>query len=119
VAQHIRLKPAQITGDNVSGDHRPALLILAFCAQYLPWVLVPRGTYIYHYFPSVPFIILCIVLVADWLQDRFGRKALPFVMGYLVLVLLMFIAFFPYMSGVRVPMAWLDAMKWFPNWLFY
>lgn len=42
-------------------------LFIGLLAQYLPWVLVPRGTYIYHYFASVPFIILGIVLcLHDW-----------------------------------------------------
>lgn len=119
VREHARLKPVLVTPDNASGDHRPALIILAFAAQYLPWVLVPRGTYIYHYFPAVPFIIMCIVLVFDRFQDRFGRRAVLAAAAYLALVLLMFVAFFPYMSGLRVPTWWLDAMKWFPNWLYY
>ncbi len=117
--EHVRLKRAQVTLDNQSGDHRPALLILAFMAQYLPWVLVPRGTYIYHYFPSVPFIILCIALMFDRLQDKYGRKAVIAAIIYLALVFVMFVAFFPYMSGLRVPTWWLDAMQWFPGWLYY
>ncbi|MBQ8080658.1 MAG: glycosyltransferase family 39 protein, partial [Clostridia bacterium] len=60
-------------------DLRPLLLIVCFAAQYLPWTLVPRGTYIYHYFPSVPFIILATALIAeyltDWLTHRARRKA--------------------------------------------
>jgi dolichyl-phosphate-mannose--protein O-mannosyl transferase len=32
-------------------------LLIGFASQYLPWVLVPRSTFIYHYFASVPFII--------------------------------------------------------------
>jgi len=50
-------------------DMRPAILLLGFAAQYVPWTLVPRGTYIYHYFPSVPFIILCTALCLDLLFD--------------------------------------------------
>ena len=50
-------------------DMRPAILLIGLAAQYVPWTLVPRGTYIYHYFPSVPFIILCIALSLDGLFD--------------------------------------------------
>ena len=35
-------------------------LCIGFLAQYLPWTLVSRCTFIYHYFPSVPFITLSI-----------------------------------------------------------
>ena len=56
------------------------MLVIAFAAQYLPWMLVPRGTYIYHYFPSVPFIILCTGLIFEylegWLTERAERRAL-------------------------------------------
>lgn len=100
-------------------DARPVMLLVAFLAQYLPWVLVPRGTYIYHYFPSVPFIILCMVLMTDYLYRR-NRKAARLVWTVMtVLAAVLFIAFFPYISGVRVSTAWLDMMKWLPGWLYY
>ena len=35
--------------DPVRADAVPAMLLLGFLAQYLPWVLVPRSTFIYHY----------------------------------------------------------------------
>ncbi len=100
-------------------DRRPVMLLIAFAAQYLPWILVPRGTYIYHYFPSVPFIILCITLLVSYLMTRNQKTAKALTVALPLTALILFIAFFPYLSGVRVPTAWLDAMKWFPNWLYY
>ena len=119
------------------------MLLISFAAQFLPWMLVPRGTYIYHYFPSVPFIILSAGLVfeyiTDWAVQRAARKAeedgkageavmaaavktdricLIALSIYLVIVAAMFIAFFPYASGLTVRTGWLDAMNWFGN-LYY
>ena len=37
---------------------------------------------------------------------------------YLVIVLAMFVAFFPYASGIMVRTGWLDKMNWFGN-LYY
>ena len=34
------------------------MLLIAYCSQYLPWILVPRLTFIYHYFAMVPFLVL-------------------------------------------------------------
>ncbi len=124
-------------------DRRPLMLIIAFAAQYLPWMLVPRGTYIYHYFPSVPFIILCTGLIFEylegWLTERAERRALEKgkteeeaarakkkadrwclagLIVYLIVVAALFIAFFPYASGLMVRTGWLDAMNWFGN-LYY
>ncbi len=100
-------------------DMVPALLVIAFLVQYLPWIPVPRGTYIYHYFPSVPFIILSAVYGIHLLEDRRPKLARWLLWGFVALSAVLFAAFFPYVSGVRVSTGWLDAMKWFPNWLYY
>ena len=100
-------------------EPRYAILLLCFAAQYLPWVLVPRGTYIYHYFPSVPFIILCTLLSLEWLSGKREKAAKIALFALLLIAALLFIAFFPYASGVAVSQKWMDAMKWFPRWLWY
>ena len=100
-------------------DRRPVFLLMSFLAQYLPWVLVPRGTYIYHYFPSVPFIILCLALMLDVLAQRKEKMAKILWIALPAVAFILFVTFFPYISGVRVSTAWLEAMKWFPGWLYY
>lgn len=109
---------------NRTNDMRPAILIISFAAQYLPWVLVPRGTYIYHYFTAVPFIILCMALGFDYLFDISKQPVFrKIVWGALTLVCLLalalFVAFYPYASGMTTSVRWLQAMQWFPNWLYY
>ena len=37
----------------------------------------------------------------------------------LVAAAVLFVAFFPYASGVMVSQKWLDAMNWFRGWLWY
>lgn len=119
-------------------DERPAILLICFAAQFVPWLLVPRGTYIYHYFPSVPFIILCTAYVFeryhDWLAaeiveramwggngdvdkaaGRANRISLAGIAVYLLLVVAMFIAFYPPASGILVRREWMDAINWFNN----
>ena len=41
-------------------DKYAGFLCISYLAQYLPWALISRYTFIYHYFPSVPFIALMI-----------------------------------------------------------
>ena len=80
-------------------SHGCPVLAVGFLAQYLPWVLVPRSMYIYHYFASVPFIILA----TAWWLDRLPRSRPRLRMGvmalYLVGALVFFVMFFPYASG--------------------
>ena len=115
-------------------DIRPLLLTICFAAQYLPWMLVPRGTYIYHYFPSVPFVILAVSLIGEYWTDRRAAAALKkggeaavqraerislmLVALYILICAAFFIAFFPYASGIQTSTKWLDAMNWFGN-LYY
>lgn len=120
-------------------DERPALLLICFAAQFLPWLLVPRSTFIYHYFPSLPFVILCIAYVFERCHEgyqamsvakcddleamakagkRADRRALAVLTVYLLLVAAMFAAFFPPASGVLVRREWMDAINWFHQFYY-
>lgn len=91
----------------------PAFVLLSLLAQYLPWVLVPRGTYIYHYFASVPFLILANMLTLNWLKERWPKAGRTVLIVYLVLCLACFVILFPYASGFSTSYAWLDFAKQF------
>ncbi|MEA4999156.1 MAG: phospholipid carrier-dependent glycosyltransferase [Candidatus Limiplasma sp.] len=98
------------------GDLTLTVLVIGFLAQYLPWVLVPRSMYMYHYFASVPFIILATTVVFS----RSGHKRLRqwLMVAYVLMAAIFFILFFPYASGLLTPTWWLDWLKWFPK-LYY
>lgn len=98
---------------SASMDVAPAVVLLGLLAQFLPWVLVPRGTYIYHYFASVPFLCLGTTLMLNWLRDRLPRIGKWVIISYLAVCLVLFIGFYPYASGVLTPTWWLDFMKQF------
>ena len=51
-------------------DTELVFLLTGFLAQYAPWTLVPRGTYIYHYFASVPFLFVALTEVFGHLRRR-------------------------------------------------
>lgn len=96
-------------------DMVPALLLIGFASQYMPWVLVPRSTFIYHYFASVPFIILCTVVCFAWLKDKWKKGYAPLLWTLVAISAILFIGFYPYASGITVSTGWLDFMKWFPK----
>lgn len=96
-------------------DRSYLFVVIGFLSQYLPWVLVPRSTFIYHYFASVPFIILATVLLLNYLRTRAPRAYRPVWIGYLAIVLLLFIGFYPLMSGAPVSRDYAMLLRWF-NW---
>ncbi len=92
-------------------DAVPALLLIGFSSQYMPWVLVPRSTFIYHYFASVPFIILCTVVCFQWLKTAWKAAYAPFLWTLVAAAAILFIGFYPYASGVVTPVDWLEYIQ--------
>ena len=92
------------------------LVLIGFLSQYLPWVLVPRSTFIYHYFASVPFIIMASVLVLGRMRRRSRDGFIAAGVVLCVAALALFIAFYPLESGMPVSRAYASLLRWF-NWI--
>ena len=118
VTKYLRIREKKLTLLPGDGDLTLYVLVVAFLSQYLPWVLVPRSMYIYHYFASVPFIILATAWAVGKLGKDDARKTLWMIGIYLVLAAVFFVMFYPYASGMLTSTRWLDAMKWFPGKVF-
>ncbi|MCL2841272.1 MAG: phospholipid carrier-dependent glycosyltransferase [Defluviitaleaceae bacterium] len=88
-------------------------LLVAYGAQFLPWASVSRLTFIYHYFPSVPFVVL---IIAWFFTYHIRRRS--FVIAYGVLVLGLFILFFPILSGLPVRLDFARSLQWLSGWFF-
>ena len=95
----------------------PVFLLIAvgFASQYLPWVLVPRSTFIYHYFASVPFIIIATVLWIGRLRRVDSVAGNTLAITLMVLALLLFVAFYPLESGYPCAYSYALKLRWF-NW---
>lgn len=110
-------------------DKRAVPFLVAFAFQYLPWFRVSRCIFIYHFFTSVPFLILCIVYVLSFWREEFpqivrrdfgsddaGRitylSSNIFIYGYLAITLAFFILLYPAISGMEVPTSYLDLVRW-------
>ena len=92
-------------------DIAPAMVLIGLLAELIPWMIVPRGTYIYHYFASIPFLILCIMLMLHWLTLRFPKTGRVITAVYLVLALVFFIILFPYASGIPTKVETLESIR--------
>jgi Gpi18-like mannosyltransferase/4-amino-4-deoxy-L-arabinose transferase-like glycosyltransferase len=110
-------------------DDRFLPVLAAYFSQYLPWTLVPRLTFLYHYFPLMPFFLLCDLYVLRALLpvkarsqggrlETFVTRDTGWAWLYVGLCLLLFIFFFPALSGLPVPTAWVHAERWFYSWVF-
>ena len=99
-------------------DRRYWWVLIGFAANYLPWVLVPRITFVYHYFASVPFIVLATVLFFEDLCDKkkWGKTAL---LGLMVVVGVLYALFYPVLTGIPMTEFHASLLKWLPSWTLY
>lgn len=98
----------------------PIFLIIGYFANYMPWMLVLRTTYIYHYFPCVIFVVLMIVYsIKELYGDTVHKKT--FAAGTAVYALLtvgLFVLFYPVLSGSPVSLEFAQNwLKWFSSWV--
>ena len=97
---------------------RHMLVVIAFASQFLPWVIVPRSTFIYHYFASVPFIIVASVLLLDDLRTRSQTAFEVTSCVLLAAAALLFGLFYPLESGLPCSRAYASHLRWF-KWYNY
>lgn len=100
-------------------DGRALFIVLGYLAQLLPWVLVSRLTFAYHYFPSSVFMLLALC----YMFGRMRELALPnyraSLYSFTAVSTALFAVFYPVLSGLRVPTAYTSFFcKWFPSWPF-
>ena len=90
---------------------------IGYLAQLLPWILVERLTFIYHYFPSVPFVVLMnAYMLYNIVKDNPKRKKLIYMYGALVIEA--FVMFYPVLSGQPISITWVkNGLRWVNSWV--
>ncbi len=90
--------------------------VVGFFSLYVPWIFVKRTAFIYHFFPCVMFVVLMLSFFfrAQESQDKrwkYGKWV------YMVLVFVLFVAFYPVLTGMAVPTAYVRLLRWIPGWV--
>lgn len=100
-------------------DFNAGFLLTGYLAQYLPWFFVTRITFIYHYFPSVPFVVLMIVYSFTQLQKKLPHWAfMVCIITYAAAVFGLFALFYPVLAGQPIAPAFVDIfLRWSDSWV--
>ncbi len=91
-------------------------LVVVYFAQILPYALISRDTFIYHYYPEVPVLVLLIAGVLNEFWAEPGAK--KYITLYFVAVVVVFVAFYPVISGYPAPTWYVRDLKLFRAWDF-
>ena len=75
------------------------ILFVGVTANYLPWVLVTRCVFLYHFFATVPFILLSTVYLFFLLEQE-NRRIHWVKWAWLALAVVYFILLYPAISGL-------------------
>lgn len=94
-------------------------VFICFFSVFLPWVLVTRIAFIYHYYPCLPLLYLFTATMFEpfWHLKKEGRQ---FVYVTAILCFMLLMLFYPAISGLEVPQTWVSKfLYWFPkDWSF-
>jgi dolichyl-phosphate-mannose-protein mannosyltransferase len=94
-----------------------------FFALYLPWGISPRTLNYSHYlFEAIPYACLSLGLLLD---RHWNGRSRPLAIGYVALVLFLFVLFFPMLTALPVPQELFNQTlvgsvrlwTWFPSWI--
>lgn len=91
-----------------------AVLFVGILANYLPWIAVTRCTFIYHFFATLPFVILSAVYALKTAEERNpSLNGVPWV--WVGAAILMFVLLYPGISGYPVSPRWAGLLKKLPG----
>lgn len=97
-------------------DGKALFLTISYLAQYVPWIPITRCLFIYHYFAASLFGILIIGYTFNIIFEKYP-KAKPMIITYIAIAAIMFIIFYPAISGMPVSQEYLLKLKWLPDWV--
>ena len=90
------------------------VLFVGAAANFLPWVLVTRCTFIYHFFATVPFIVFCgVFLLQDWERKNPSIKWVKW--AWMAAAVVLFLLLYPGLSGFEIPVGYAQFLKYVPG----
>lgn len=105
-------------------DRKSTFLVTAYFAQLIPWMGVTRCTFIYHYFPSVPFVVLMtgysLYNFCTFKRENksYFKLTVSASICYVAAAVVLFAVFYPVLSGYPIDANYgLKILRWFESWV--
>ena len=102
----------------VRRDKTALFILVGYLAQLLPWLLIPRILFEYHYFPCTVFLLLALGHVFRTVE-LFHPRPKRVILSFTAVAVLLFAVFYPELTGLPVPAVFAGKfLKWFRSWPF-
>ncbi len=95
-------------------DGKALFILIGYLSQIGPWILISRVVFIYHYFPSVLFLVLALSHVLNTIWERRLGRFKHAVFGLTGSAVVLFGAFYPVLTGVPASEVY---TKYFLRWI--
>lgn len=98
-------------------DSRALFILIGYFSQLLPWIIITRIVFAYHYFTCTIFIVLALCYVLNNIWERKNGRYRTAVYGFTGAVVVVFAMFYPVLSGATVAEQYAyNFLRWFPSW---
>lgn len=91
-------------------------IIIAVLSMWIPYIFIGRIMFLYHYFPVLPFIMLAIVTLFHDINEKLKKDFVMII--YIIIVISLFIIYYPAISGIVTSNNYLEQLKLFSSWYF-
>jgi dolichyl-phosphate-mannose-protein mannosyltransferase len=110
-------KIVKAAGNRLGKISLPALFIITFFFfQWVPYMLISRITFIYHFYLNVPFLCLATAyFISKYWSSRWVKLA---AIAYFAATAALFALFYPVISGTPAANSWIDSLQWLNGWVF-
>ena len=91
-------------------------ILIFILSSIIPYIFVGRIMFIYHYFITLPFIMIGIVSLIKWITEKTKSDKVYWI--YIYSVIIMFFIFYPVVSGKMIDNEYIESLKWLSSWYF-
>ena len=92
-------------------------VVFGYFGNLLPWILVSRSTFLYHYQPSSGFAFLALAFFVSSLLDNNKGQNRLFASIIITLILAATIYWIPLQLGISVNKDYFYQLMWFDSWI--
>ena len=97
-------------------DGKALFILIGYLSQLVPWLVITRVVFIYHYFPSTLFLILATAHVFNTVFESGRRYHKHVVYAYTAIAGAVFAMFYPALTGIYVPKSYFRTfLQWIPG----
>ena len=99
-------------------DRTALFILVGYLAQLLPWLLVKRVVFEYHYFPATVFLLLALGYLFRTAQLRHPEWK-RILLSFTGVAVVLFAVYYPVLAGLPIPRWYGNRfLNWLGTWPF-